>query len=157
VSANVALRLLQIHLCIIYGASGLSKLQGPAWWSGVAVWGTMANYEFSPMRTAIYAGVLHFISQHRWLWELVTTGGSYFTLGFEIGFPFLVWQPRLRWTMVLSAVLLHLGIALCMGLVTFSMMMLIAVLSFVPASTIEEFLWWLGRGSTVPRLAPATG
>src|SRR5262249_16274124 len=53
VSANVALRLLQVHLCIIYAASGLSKLQGSAWWSGVAVWGTMANWEFSPMNLQI--------------------------------------------------------------------------------------------------------
>src|SRR5207244_2703431 len=86
VSANLALRLLQVHICIIYAASGLSKLQGPAWWSGMAVWGTMANYEFSPMGMRLYMGFLQFICQHRWLWELVTTGGSYFTLVFEVGF-----------------------------------------------------------------------
>src|SRR5262249_46193825 len=36
VSANLALRLLQIHVCIIYMASGLSKLQGASWWGGTA-------------------------------------------------------------------------------------------------------------------------
>jgi len=147
VSANLALRLLQIHLCIIYAASGLSKLQGASWWSGMAVWGTMANYEFSPMQLQIYMAFLHFICQHRWLWELVTTGGSYFTLAFEIGFAFLIWNPRLRGTMVLSAVLLHTGIALFMGLVTFSLMMLIAVLAFVPVAAVRELLGRLGRGS----------
>jgi hypothetical protein len=157
VSANVALRLLQIHVCIIYVASGLSKLQGPAWWSGVAVWGTMVNYEFSPMRLQIYTWFLQLISEYRWLWELVTTGGSYFTLIFEIGFPFLVWIPSLRWTMVLAAVLLHTGIALCMGLVTFSLMMLVAVSVFLPAAAVREFLWRLGRGPAGARLALATG
>ena len=49
VSANFAIRLLQVHLCIIYFVSGISKLQGPAWWSGTAVWGTLANFEFAPM------------------------------------------------------------------------------------------------------------
>src|SRR5262249_49140479 len=38
VSANLALRLIQVHFCIIYLAAGLSKLQGPAWWNGTAVW-----------------------------------------------------------------------------------------------------------------------
>src|SRR5439155_18566055 len=32
ISANLALRLLQVHICIVYLASGLSKLQGPSWW-----------------------------------------------------------------------------------------------------------------------------
>ena len=81
VSANLALRLLQVHVCIIYAASGLSKLQGPAWWSGVAVWGTMANYEFSPMNLQIYTAFLQFLCKHRWLWELVMTGGSSYPSG----------------------------------------------------------------------------
>jgi hypothetical protein len=34
VSANFALRLMQIQFCIIYMASGTSKLQGAAWWNG---------------------------------------------------------------------------------------------------------------------------
>ena len=47
ICANVAIRCLQIHVCIIYTASGLSKLLGPAWWNGTAIWGTIANYEFA--------------------------------------------------------------------------------------------------------------
>ncbi len=153
ISANLALRLMQIHVCFIYGMSGLSKLQGGAWWSGTAVWFTMANPEFSPMRLRIYTEALRQLSEHRWLWELFTTGGTYFTLAFEIGFPFLIWNRRLRWTMICCAVMLHLGIAVFMGLVTFSMMMLVAVLAFVPAATVREFLWRLGRGPEGWRLA----
>jgi hypothetical protein len=146
VSANVALRLLQIHACIIYGMSGFSKLEGPIWWRGMATWYTMANYEFSPLRVGIYMHFLRYLAQHRWLWELVMVGGTYGTLVFEIGFPFLVWRPRLRWVMLGSAVLMHLGIAICMGLVTFSMMMLILVLSFVPAEHVKGVLGRIGRG-----------
>ncbi|HLJ97451.1 MAG TPA: hypothetical protein VKU02_30105 [Gemmataceae bacterium] len=152
ISANVALRLLQIHVCIIYAASGLSKLQGPAWWSGVAVWGTMANYEFSPMPYRIYMEFLRFLSQHRWLWELVMTGGSYFTLVFEIGFAFLVWNRRLCWTMLVAAVLLHTGIAIFMGLVTFSLMMLTLVLAFVPSATVRDVFGRLRGRMAGPQL-----
>ena len=48
VSANFCIRLIQVHLCFIYLASGLSKLLGTTWWSGIATWLTMANYSFAP-------------------------------------------------------------------------------------------------------------
>lgn len=157
VSANLALRLMQVHVCIIYLVSGTSKLQGAMWWNGEAVWGTIANYEFSPMRLQIYMEWLRLLARHRWLWELVTTGGSYFTLAFEISFAFLIWSRRMRWTMLIASVVLHVGIALCMGLVTFSLMMMVLVSSFIPARAIRELFWQLGRGAAGLRLAQLEG
>ena len=46
----------------------------------------------------------------------------------------------LFWFMVLAAILLHTGIALFMGLVTFSLMMMVAVLAFIPGALVREFL-----------------
>jgi hypothetical protein len=155
ISANLALRLMQLHVCIIYFVAGVSKLQGEMWWNGNAVWATMANYEFSPVRFKMYTDFLAWLPKHRWLWELVTTGLTYGTLAFEIGFPFLIWTQRLRWTMLVAAVLLHLSIAFFMGLDTFGLMMLSLVLSFVPMDAIHQFLWRLGRSSPAIRLAPA--
>jgi hypothetical protein len=155
ISANLALRLMQIHICIIYFVAGISKLQGELWWNGNAVWATMANYEFSPVRFQLYADFLAWLPRHRWLWETVTTGLTYATLAFEIGFPFLIWLPRLRWTMLVSAVLMHLSIAFFMGLDTFGLMMLTLVLSFVPMGAVYRFLWRLGRGPAGVQLAPA--
>jgi hypothetical protein len=88
----------------------------------------------------LYAETLHFLAQHRWLWEVATTGLSYFTLIFEIGFAFLIWNRTLRGPIITAAACLHLGIALCMGLVTFSLMMMVLVLSFVPAEAIHGLL-----------------
>jgi hypothetical protein len=157
VSANLAIRLMQVNLCLIYGVSGMSKLLGPLWWGGTAVWMTMANYEFSPMNSVFYMTLLRFLARHRWLWELVVTGGTFFTLAFEISFPYLIWNSRLRSTMIFSAVVMHLGIALCMGLVTFSLMMLVMLLSMVPAETIRQAFWRLGRGEVGLRLAQLEG
>jgi hypothetical protein len=158
VSANFALRLLQIHMCIVYGMSGLSKLQGGMWWQGTATWSTMANWEFSPMWFSIggvrpYLEMLRGLARYRPLWETVTFVLTYGTLVFEISFPFLIWHRRTRWTMIVSSVFMHMGIAVCMGLVTFSMMMLIGVLSFVPAETVRRLVWRLGR--RVPPVPPA--
>ena len=103
VSANVAIRLLQINLGIIYFVSGISKLQGTAWWTGEAIWGTLGNFEFAPMYYDFYLDFLAFIGQHRWLYTLIMTGGGLFTLAFEIGYIFLIWRPRLRWVFLGAA------------------------------------------------------
>ena len=140
VSANFALRLMQIHFCIIYLAAGLSKLQGSMWWNGTAVWGTMANPSFNPLDVALYREFLIFLSKHRWLWEIVIGGGTVFTLVIEISLPFLIWNPRLRWLMISGAVMLHTGIALVMGLVGFGLFMLCLLLSFMPSAVVRRLL-----------------
>jgi hypothetical protein len=136
VSANLAQRLIQLHFCIIYLAAGLSKLQGASWWNGTAVWGTLANYDSCPVNFPGYAAGLHFLANHRWLWEIVTSLGTAYTLAFEISFPFLVWNRRLRGWFIGGAILLHAGIGLCMGLVLFSLIMLVGVSSFLSQATV---------------------
>src|SRR5205823_10233834 len=36
-TANLVIRLIQVHMCLIYLCAGLSKLQGARWWDGTAV------------------------------------------------------------------------------------------------------------------------
>jgi hypothetical protein len=151
-SATFAIRLMQIHFCIIYLASGLSKLMGSAWWNGWATWGVIANPEFNALHLNYYHALISWLSAHRVLWEVAMTANVAFTLVLEIGFPFLVWNRRLRWLMVTGAVILHTGIALCMGLTSFSLMMLALLLSFIPSSTVRELL---GLAERVPALVPA--
>jgi hypothetical protein len=143
VSANLAIRLLQVHFCVIYLASGLSKLQGAAWWNATALWQTTANYEFAGAHAAWVTEFLRFLTRHRWLWEVSMSAGTLFTLALEIGLPFLIWLPRTRWLCFAGAVLLHLGIAVGMGLISFSLLMLCILLAFVPAPVLRELL---GRG-----------
>src|SRR5262245_61058577 len=63
VSANFTFRMMQVHFCFVYIASGLSKLQGPSWWNGNALWGTMAKYSFAPMHWPLYVDFLRFLSR----------------------------------------------------------------------------------------------
>ena len=154
VSANFAIRLIQIHFCIIYFASGTSKLLGGNWWNGTAIYFTMANYEFAPLRYQFYLSGMRALAQHRWLWEIFMTGGSFFTLALEIGFPYLVWNRRLRPFLVAASMSLHIGIALTMGLVAFSLLMATMVLSFIPGDSIQRVLERLqsARASRRPAL-----
>lgn len=155
ISATFALRLIQVNLCIIYFVSGTSKLLGGNWWNGTSVYYTMANYEFAPLRNTFYLNFLRGLCQTRTVWELVMAGGSYATLAMEIGFPFLVWNRRLRPLLLASALAMHVSIALLMGLVAFSLLMATMVLSFIPSGTLDPLLRWarqrLGLTEAVPQ------
>lgn len=138
IAANFAIRLIQVHFCIIYFASGTSKLLGSTWWSGTALNLVMLNAEFSPLHHALYYNVLKFLASHRWMWESFMAFNIVATLVLELGFPFLVWYPRMRWVMVCGSVMLHTGIAIFMGLTTFSMIMIVMVASFIPPEVIDD-------------------
>lgn len=150
VAANFALRLFQVHFCVIYLATGTSKLLGVTWWSGTALNYVVLNSSFAPMDQLPYYNLMKFLASHRWLWETLMTLGIGFTLLVEISFPFLVWNPRWRWVMVCCSILLHTGIGLSMGLVSFSLMMMVMVLSFVPGELIAG--WCDGVVGAVGRL-----
>jgi hypothetical protein len=165
VLANVAYRLVQIHICFIYFVAGTSKLQGSTWWTGTAIWWTTANYEFAPLNREIYRKFLFFLTHHRWLWEIMMTGGVVHTFLVELGFPFLAWNRRLRWFMVTVATLLHAGIALFMGLTLFQIFMLIFLLPFYPPETMQRLVDSIrdtirailpAQASQSPAPAPAT-
>jgi hypothetical protein len=140
VLANFTIRLFQVHFCIVYFAAGTSKLLGPSWWSGTSLNMVMLNAEFAPLHTAPYYYFMKFLAEHRWLWETFISAHIVGTLVLEIGFPFLVWVPRWRWAMICGSVMLHTGIALIMGLTTFSVIMVCMVSSFIPPEVIRDLV-----------------
>lgn len=140
VGANLATRLIQVHFCIIYLASGFSKLLGASWWMGTAPSRVLLNPEFAPFSVALYYHTIVFLAKHRMLWEIFMGAGVIFTFFTEIGFPFLVWNRHTRWLMVICSVLLHTNIALFMGLTSFSLMMMAMVLAFVPPEVVRQIL-----------------
>lgn len=130
VSANVVIRLIQVHMCIVYLSAGMAKLQGSSWWDGTAVYLTLMTYDLGRVD-------MRWIATHDWLWQAVSAAGTLLTLAFEIGFVFLVWSRLLRPLVLGAAVLLHGGIALSMGLWGFSAAMLTGCLAFVPPGSLR--------------------
>jgi hypothetical protein len=137
--ARLALRVLQIHLCIIYFDSGIRKAalddawqgsfadwwSGKAefrqlwrfkpgdWWNGQAIWDACTlpsnNFDFTWLA---------------WVpWVAVLLGWS--TLLIEIGYPILVWPRLTRKAWALATIGLHVGIGVVLGLWTFSAMMIV--------------------------------
>ena len=65
VGTNFALRLIQVHMCIIYFFAGISKLQGAAWWNGEAMWLAFGNLEYQSADMtwlAWHPWIVHFLN-----------------------------------------------------------------------------------------------
>ena len=118
--ARLGLRVLQLHLCVAYLASGLEKASGAQWWSGEAVWRAL-------MRTDLGSAAWDFgwLADVPWLARLACWG----TLVVEVGYAFLVWPRRTRRVWAAAAIGLHLGIAVFMGLWSFSAVMVVLTTS----------------------------
>jgi uncharacterized membrane protein YphA (DoxX/SURF4 family) len=130
IAANVAIRLLQLHMCIIYLFSGLGKLQGESWWNGYAVWMSSANLEYQ------FLVDMTWLANHPWLINVLTHA----TVFWELFYCALVW-PRLTRPWVLAmAVAVHLGIAIAYGMPTFGLVMLIGNLAFVAPETVRRWV-----------------
>ncbi len=122
VSANLALRLIQIHLVLIYAMAGFAKLQGPSWWTGEAVWKTMTAGEFAGLNLTALAS-----------WPVVVNLLTHSSLLLELLYPVLIWVKLLRPLTLAGALALHAGIAVTNpGLAEFALAMLAANLAFVP-------------------------
>jgi hypothetical protein len=127
VGANLAIRLIQIHMCVIYFFAGLGKLHGESWWYGDALWGAVANLEYQSLDVTWLAG-----------WPLTVAVLTQITVYWELFFCVLVWPRILRPLILALAIPLHLGIAFLMGMITFGLVMLIGCLSFVPPSLVRR-------------------
>ncbi len=129
ITANIATRLIQVHMCVLYLFAGLSKLQGEAWWDGTAIWGAFANLEYQSL------DMLWLVHQP-WLINLMT----HVTVVWEITYIALIWGRLTRPIVLALAIPVHLGICCFLGMMTFGSIMLIANLAFVSPALIRGLL-----------------
>ena len=141
VMANVAIRLLQVHMCVIYLFAGAGKLMGPSWWDGSAIWGALANYEYQTLDVT-------WIANYPWMINLLT----HVTVAWELSYCALVWPRWTRPIVVALSVPLHLGIAVCMGMVEFGLAMSIGSVAFV-APEIVRPVFGVAPGTPAPPAA----
>ncbi|MEX2174067.1 MAG: HTTM domain-containing protein [Pirellulaceae bacterium] len=134
VSSNLAIRLLQVHLCVIYLFGGIGKMRGELWWDGSAVWFALANLEYQSLN-------LTWLVHHAWAIALLTHA----TVFWETFYCFLVWPKLTRPVCLAMAVAVHAGIGLCLGMLTFGLVMIIANLAFVSPEMIRATVGWLLR------------
>ncbi|MCA9203885.1 MAG: HTTM domain-containing protein [Planctomycetales bacterium] len=120
VSTNVAIRLIQLHMCVIYLFGGIGKLRGDMWWDGSALWYSAANLEYQSLNIT-------------WLGRspILVATLSHVTMFWETFYCVTIWP---RWTRPITLALafaVHGGIALSLGMITFGLMMIFGNLAFV--------------------------
>lgn len=111
--SSFAIRLLQVQLCLVYFFAGFGKILGEDWWSGNAMWYVlniyMVEYPISILPIFKYFFML----------------GSILIVLLELFYPILIWNTKLKKTILYLILTLHIGIALLMGLYTFGAIMIL--------------------------------
>ena len=123
---QVATRLAQIHLCVIYMFGGLWKARGEMWWDGTALWFAAVNYEYQ-------SNDLTWIARYPVFFAALT----HLTVFWETFYCALVWPRWTRPLVLLTAVMVHGGIALFLGMITFGAMMIVANGVFIVPETMR--------------------
>lgn len=114
-SARIATRLAQLHVCVIYMFGGLWKARGEQWWDGTAMWFAAVNYEYQ-------SNDLTWIARYPALFA----GLAHLTVFWETFYCALVWPKWTRPLVLITAVMVHGGIALYLGMITFGTIMIVA-------------------------------
>jgi Vitamin K-dependent gamma-carboxylase len=107
-------RVLQIHLCLIYFFSGLTKSLGRGWWDGSNIWRALIRPPFNIIDPEI-------LVRGRYLFPIA---GIFICL-LEIGYPFLIWNSKTRKIWLIGICAMHVGIGLTMGMHLFAFIMII--------------------------------
>ncbi len=126
-AATVSLRLIQVHTAAFYVVAGLTKLAGTAWWSGEAMWFLMAQSESRLVDVT-------FLREHVYLINAWTHGIVWFDLLFGV----FIWNQTARPLLLAISLVVWLSLAMITGLVTFSLLMLIANVSFVSPELVRS-------------------
>ncbi len=111
-------RALQLHLCLIYFFSGVSKFFSVDWWNGESVWRALTRPPFNSLPAE---SLIHFHSFFPLLGIAVCV--------LEAGYVVFIWSKRTRYFWLAGILLLHLSIGLLMGLYLFASIMIVLNLS----------------------------
>jgi hypothetical protein len=135
---NAAMIAFGVQISLVYAVAGLYKVQGETWRGGTALYYSFRGGQF------IWPGVSELLYQSAWF----TTAVSYLTVFFQISFPYLMIMNRYtRTAAVCVGVMFHIGIALFLGLFTFSFFMLSVDLAMIDDAEYRALFRFLKRAA----------
>jgi hypothetical protein len=126
---NFAVLAIIVQLSLLYFTSAFFKIQGHMWQDGTAIYYILRTAEFnlSPLAHYFYDS------------GAVVTLLTWFTIVFQMAWPFLIWNRRAKPFVFLGALTLHSMIGYFMGLVWFSFVMISAELAIFDDSELIRF------------------
>lgn len=108
------MRILQMHLCLVYFFGGFAKSLGLHWWNGEAIWRAVSIPGFYQLDMTWLAAVP---------WLSVVLG--WLVLAVELGYPIFIWFRKTRPVFLFLVCCMHLGIGVAMGLPYFAALMIL--------------------------------
>jgi hypothetical protein len=128
--ARLSLRALQFQVCLIYLAAGWAKLVSPGWANGDIFWDILTNHLYT-------VWTFEWLAYVPWLTFFLAWG----TIVAELSYPVLIWFRRTRVWIIAVIVGLHTAIAVVMGAITLSFIMIwLTLCLFGPEIGGEEML-----------------
>jgi len=109
-------KLIQIHLCLVYFFGGLDKLLGYNWWNGEALWKAL-NLPYFNLDMPIPLETLA-------KYPLLLQVGGWLVILLEMLYPLCIWLRPTKTIWLWAAVAMHLMIALVFNLYAFSLLMI---------------------------------
>jgi hypothetical protein len=128
-AATISIRLIQVHLALVYAMMAIGKVSSDVWWSGSAMWWLMAKTE---------SRLVDFTWLHgaRVAVDALTNA----VMLYQIAFPILIWNRLARPLLLGLGVVVWGLLALVTGMVPFALALLIASVAFVSAETVRSVL-----------------
>lgn len=128
---TLAIRVLQIHLCLAYLSAGYEKVLVSEWWSGNVLWRSLVQPDFRQYD-------LTWLAWYPWIIMLC----SWFTMIIETGYCAAMWIPRLRVFWLAGIICLHVGIGVFLGLYLFGLIMILLSLSAFGHLALQDIRLW---------------
>ena len=124
---TLSIRVIQLHLCIMYLASGLEKAMGTQWWDGNAIWIALQQDQFHHFN-------VDWMASFPIIPQMLCIG----TLVVETLFPAGMLWNKTRKFWLPAILLMHLGIALFLGLQLFGALMFLLNLSIFGTDSLRR-------------------
>ncbi|MYL69865.1 HTTM domain-containing protein [Halobacillus litoralis] len=138
---NLAVLASILQLCLMYLSSGLHKVMGEMWTNGTALYYILQVGEYThPLFQSIISSS-----------DIILMIGAYSAIIIQLSFPFLLLNRYTKYLAMFNIVALHVGIAVVMGLFTFSAAMITMQFLMLSDREYEKVFAYVGRTATKVR------
>jgi hypothetical protein len=125
--ATVAVRLIQVHLTLVYAMMAVSKLGNDSWWSGLGVWWLITRTE---------SRMIDLTGLHQW--PLLVNAWTYAVLLWQTLMPIFVWNRLARPLMLGLNAVMWLLLAPVIGNLPLAAVMIVASVAFVSPELLQR-------------------
>jgi len=115
ISLRWSLRMLQVHLCIIYTFSGIDKGLGINWYNGESIWRAVSAHNYNGLISLSNYELPNFIYASLGIFTLIT----------ETFYPIFINYSKTRKLWLVFTISMHVSIIVFMGLYFFGTLMII--------------------------------